>query len=141
MLWRSGVVGIAGGRLREVTCHRSVGRSSHRYPISPVAGAKWITVIGHTTPCNLSAPAAQAAQSPPPVLVGSALHSRPPAPESSLLRTEAMARLLNSWTMLAPIAAAAMLALTAALGEQTWLLVGCGAAIIAAVLAAETMPR
>jgi Ca2+:H+ antiporter len=47
-----------------------------------------------------------------------------------------MARLLNSWTMLAPIAAAAMLALTAALGEQTWLLVGCGAAIIAAVLAA-----
>jgi Ca2+:H+ antiporter len=47
-----------------------------------------------------------------------------------------MARLLNSWTMLAPIAAGAMLVLTAALGEQPWLLVGCGVAIIAAVLAA-----
>lgn len=38
--------------------------------------------------------------------------------------------------MLAPVAAAAMLVLTAALGEQPWLLVGCGAALIAAVLAA-----
>ena len=47
-----------------------------------------------------------------------------------------MARLLSSWTMLAPVAAAAMLVLTAALGEQPWLLVGCGAALIAAVLAA-----
>jgi Ca2+:H+ antiporter len=47
-----------------------------------------------------------------------------------------MAHLLNSWTILAPIAAAATLVLTAALGEQPWLLVGCGAVLIAAVLAA-----
>jgi Ca2+:H+ antiporter len=47
-----------------------------------------------------------------------------------------MAHLLNSWTILAPIAAAAILGLTAAVGEQPWLLVGCGVVLIAAVLAA-----
>jgi Ca2+:H+ antiporter len=43
---------------------------------------------------------------------------------------------MHYWTTLAPLAAAAILALTAALGEQPWLLAGCGAALVAAVLAA-----
>jgi Ca2+:H+ antiporter len=43
---------------------------------------------------------------------------------------------MHHWTTLAPLAAAAILALTAALGEQPWLLVGCGIALVAAVLAA-----
>jgi Ca2+:H+ antiporter len=43
---------------------------------------------------------------------------------------------MHHWTTLAPLAAAAILALTATLGEQPWLLVGCGAALVAAVLAA-----
>ena len=48
----------------------------------------------------------------------------------------AMAHLIHSWTTLAPLAAAALLVLATAIGEQPWLLVGCVAAIIAAVLAA-----
>ena len=47
-----------------------------------------------------------------------------------------MAHLLNSWTTLAPIAAAAILVLTAAVGEQPWVLACCGAVLVAAVLAA-----
>jgi len=47
-----------------------------------------------------------------------------------------MAHLIHSWTTLAPLAAAARLVLATAIGEQPWLLVGCVAAIIAAVLAA-----
>jgi Ca2+:H+ antiporter len=43
---------------------------------------------------------------------------------------------MHHWTTLAPLAAAAILTLTAALGEQRWLLAGCGAALVAAVLAA-----
>jgi Ca2+:H+ antiporter len=43
---------------------------------------------------------------------------------------------MHHWTTLAPLAAAAILTLTAALGEQPWLLAGCGAALVAAVLAA-----
>ena len=43
---------------------------------------------------------------------------------------------MHHWTTLAPLAAAAILALTAALGEQPWLLAGCGIALVAAVLAA-----
>jgi Ca2+:H+ antiporter len=43
---------------------------------------------------------------------------------------------MHHWTTLAPLAAAAILTLTAAFGEQPWLLVGCGAALVAAVLAA-----
>jgi len=48
----------------------------------------------------------------------------------------AMAHLIHHWTTLAPLAAAALLVLTTAIGEQPWLFVGCVAAIIAAVLAA-----
>ncbi len=47
-----------------------------------------------------------------------------------------MAHLIHHWTTLAPLAAAALLVLTTAIGEQPWLLVGCVAALIAAVLAA-----
>jgi Ca2+:H+ antiporter len=47
-----------------------------------------------------------------------------------------MAHLIHHWTTLAPLAATALLVLTSAIGEQPWLLVGCGAALIAAVLAA-----
>ena len=46
-----------------------------------------------------------------------------------------MAHLIHHWTTLAPLAAAALLVLTTAVGEQPWLLVGCVAALIAAVLA------
>ncbi len=35
-----------------------------------------------------------------------------------------MAHLIHHWPTLAPLAAAALLALTAAIGEQPWLLVG-----------------
>jgi Ca2+:H+ antiporter len=47
-----------------------------------------------------------------------------------------MAHLIHHWTTLAPLAATALLVLTSAIGELPWLLVGCGAALIAAVLAA-----
>jgi Ca2+:H+ antiporter len=47
-----------------------------------------------------------------------------------------MTHLLPRWTTLAPLAAAAILAITATLGEHSWLLAGCGVALIAAVLAA-----
>ena len=47
-----------------------------------------------------------------------------------------MAHLIHHWTTLAPLAAAALLVLTTAIGEPPWLLVGCVAAIITAVLAA-----
>jgi Ca2+:H+ antiporter len=36
-----------------------------------------------------------------------------------------MAHLIHHWTTLAPLAAAALLVLTTAIGEQPWLLVGC----------------
>jgi Ca2+:H+ antiporter len=47
-----------------------------------------------------------------------------------------MAHLIHHWTTLAPLAAAALLVPTTAIGEQPWLLVGCVVALIAAVLAA-----
>ena len=47
-----------------------------------------------------------------------------------------MAHLIHHWTTLAPLAAAVLLVLTTAIGEQPWLLMGCVAALIAAVLAA-----
>jgi Ca2+:H+ antiporter len=43
---------------------------------------------------------------------------------------------MHHWTTLAPLTAAMILVLTAVLGEQPWLLVGCGIALVAAVLAA-----
>ena len=47
-----------------------------------------------------------------------------------------MAHIFHHWTTLAPLAAAVILGLVYSLGEQPWLLVGCGVALIAAVLAA-----
>jgi Ca2+/H+ antiporter len=47
-----------------------------------------------------------------------------------------MAHLIHHWMTLAPLEAAALLVLTTTIGEQPWLLVGCVAALIAAVLAA-----
>jgi Ca2+:H+ antiporter len=47
-----------------------------------------------------------------------------------------MAHLIHHWTTLAPLAAAAMVTLAVALGEQPWLLAGCGVALVAAVMAA-----
>ena len=47
-----------------------------------------------------------------------------------------MAHILHHWTTLAPLAAAAILGLVSALGEQPALLAGCGVALVAAVLAA-----
>jgi Ca2+:H+ antiporter len=47
-----------------------------------------------------------------------------------------MPRFIHHWTTLAPLAAAGLLVLVSAAGEHPWLLAGCGAAIIAAVLAA-----
>jgi len=43
---------------------------------------------------------------------------------------------MHHWTLFAPAAAALTLGLTTIVGEQTWLLAGCGVALIAAVLAA-----
>jgi Ca2+:H+ antiporter len=47
-----------------------------------------------------------------------------------------MAHLIHHWTTLAPFAATALLILTITIGEHPWLLMGCAAMLIAAVLAA-----
>jgi Ca2+:H+ antiporter len=47
-----------------------------------------------------------------------------------------MTHLTHLWTTLAPFAAAAILGLATFLGEEPWLLAWCGAALVAAVLAA-----
>ena len=47
-----------------------------------------------------------------------------------------MAHLIHHWSTLAPFAATALLVLTITIGEHPWLLMGCAAMLIAAVLAA-----